>query len=65
MPELEVHQPKLGQEDWDLIHTLLRGRQRELLTETRHTASRSFRERLLEELGQIEALLEKIPSHEE
>ncbi|MBI5085962.1 MAG: hypothetical protein HZB13_15360 [Acidobacteria bacterium] len=52
----------LSPEEWELIAQLLEQKQRELLSEIRHTDKRTFREALRERLEQVESLLRHIPA---
>lgn len=60
MVQLQDKPPALSPDDWALISQLLEAKQRELLSEIRHTDKRTFREALHDRLQQVDDLMKRI-----
>lgn len=60
MAQLQDKPPALTHEDWALICQLLEAKQRELLSEIRHTDKRIFREALHGRLQQVDNLIKRV-----
>jgi hypothetical protein len=65
MPNEVIRILELTKGEWELMSRLLESRQRELLSEIRHTDHRSYREKLMDELETVDRLLVRIPAEKE
>jgi hypothetical protein len=65
MTHQDVQNLELNKDEMSLIARLLESRQKELLSEVRHTDHRSYREKLMDELEMVDRLLVRIPVEKE